>query len=235
MEVPVNSNKKDGFLAVLNDTYNAVLITSEKEGLLKDVPVFGHFYKAAMISKSVSDQLFLMKLAKFIDDTNLLTDSDVRSIKKALAFESNSDLAELLILAVDNLSDAGKSIYIAQSLNLYSRSELTKSDFLRATDLIQKMYIGDLKVNSNIGGINGCTSEDLESMGLISLIGTSLLTLENISPQKLKSDGREEEVGLTRFSDTYFGSTFRHVLENKNPYSDLQKKDMLERGILLKF
>lgn len=222
-------------LSTISKTLHEVLIASDKEGLIGDIPIFGSFYKFAKASKAVSDQVFLLKLATFIEDINSLTDKDVTCVKNALKFESNSDLAEKLLLVIDNLTETEKSKYMAQALTLYSRSELTKSYFLRSLDLIQKMYIGDLNAYAESHWILNCSSEDLEYMDLTSLIGTPILKVQNIDPKELRDDGKESEIGITKFEETDFGKVFRNILKNHSPYSEMQKDHMKKRGSLLSF
>lgn len=231
----MTNNSSNRLLSTISETLYEVLIASDKEGLIGDIPIFGSFYKAAKVSKSVSDRLFLLKLATFIEDINSLTDKDLTCIKDTLESESNSDLAEKLLLVIDNLTETEKSKYMAQALTLYSRSELTKSHFLRSLDLIQKMYIGDLNAYAESHWILNCSSEDLESMDLNSLIGTPILKVQNIDPKELRADGRESEIGITKFEETRFGKIFRDVLNNKEPYSEMGKDHIKKRGSLLSF
>ncbi|PKG95981.1 hypothetical protein [Paraglaciecola sp. MB-3u-78] len=228
--------KQYGELQKWNAVYEAILITSEKQGLIKEIPIFGHFCKIAQATKSVSDQLFMFKLSKFIEDVNKVSNQELTTITNALKYEPNEELAEKLLLTIDNLNEADKSKYIAQALYLYSNVELTKSDFLRSLDLIQKMYIGDLNNLVRVGWISSfITSEELESMDLVSLIGTPLIKVQNINQEDLKRDGRIDEIGVTKYEETNFGGTFIKVLHNKPPYSVLQKQLMFERKQLFRF
>ena len=229
------NEKQYGGLQQFSDVYEAILVTSEKQGLIKDIPIFGYFYKAAIATNSVSDQLFMLKLSRFIGDTNKISNQELTSIKTALLHEPNDELAEKIVLTVDSLTESDKSRYIAQALHLYSMVELTKNDFLRSLDLIQKMYIGDLKIFASVRSIWFCTSEELEHMDLVSLIGTPILKVQYINQDELRKDGRTDEIGLTKFEETNFGRIFRDVLNNRPPYSELQKQDKLTQKELYPF
>lgn len=215
--------KKNTNLQKLDELYESILTTSEKQGLIKEIPIFGQFYKIALASKSVSDHLFMFKLSRFIEDIDEVSNQDLTIIKNTLKNESNEEISEKLLLVVDRLDEAEKSRYIAQALNLFSIEELTKKDFLRTVDQIQKMYIGDLISFAQCNWIGNFTSHDLEKMDLSSLIGTPLMKIENIDQKDLEKDGRVDEIGITKFEDTNFGSIFRKVLNNQPPYSELEK------------
>lgn len=213
------------------DFTNAIVET----GAIKEIPYFGQFVKYAEHAQNISNCMFIKKLARFVEDIQSVTDGDLKQIKLALEHSPEKELAEKIILAVDSLYDLSKTKYIAQALHLYSQLELTKADFLRTLDLIQKLYAGDLAKLETFNWISGVTNDDLEYYGLSSLIGTPILKIEHVSQRMLTDEGRHDELGLVRFTQSNFGYIFLSVLKNRKPYTELQKKDLERRGEIKEF
>ena len=219
------------FNDAIGETFESILEVSCKQGLINDIPVFGTFYKLANFTASVSDALFLRKLSVFLNDINKLTKEDLSKVQNMFRHASNSDIAEKIILIINSLTEPNKSSYIAKFTSLYSQSELTRDDFLRSVDLIQKLYLGDLEKYRDIRWINH-TNDDLERRGLISLIGTPLIRAQNVDQRQLISDGRESELGLITYEDTDFGRVFKDGLNEREPYSEMEKTNLQKQGLL---
>lgn len=214
------------------DNKDDLLKALSGSGLIKEIPYFGKFLKVAEEVQNISNSVFIYKLTRFVEDINSIDESALQRISTALECSPIPELAEKIIIAVDSLHDVSKAKYIAQALSLYSQIELSKEDFLRSLDLIQKLYVGELEVLATEGYVAGATSDDLEASGLTSLIGTPVLKIDRIDQKELISDGREDEVGLIRFSTSNFGAVFASVLRNNKPYSVLVRETMLNSGKL---
>lgn len=214
-------------------TTNAILEVAEKEGLWKDVPIFGEFYKLAVASQSVSDHIFLNKLKLFIEELATVNGNDLSQIKNMLKFDGDEEIARKVLLVVHSLTDTGKAKYIAQAINFYTIKELTKHHFLRSVNMIESMYLADLETLGNGRyTIYGVTFDELEYHGLDGIIGTPLLKEIPVRPDDIGRTISEEDSYITKYEGTYFSNVFISVLMNETPYSELQKHRLVEQGLL---
>lgn len=170
----------------------------------------------------------------FISEVDKVSQSDLEAIKTALNFDSNEELAEKVIIVIDNLNDTDKSKYIAQALHLYSQVELTKSDFLKSIDVIQKIFLGDLEAFA-FAHSHFSDNDELERTNTTGLIGTGLIQIQNTDYDELVRDERLNEIGKITYEHTAFGRTFHSVMNNRPPYSELHKQHLIETNKLTRF
>lgn len=113
------------------------------EGVLKDVPIVGALVKLARTGQSVSEELFLRKLTRFLADLNAVP---VEVREKLLeqypdTSEEQRVLGENLLLALERLDDIKKPAILARFFSAYIRSKIDYLTFTRLARALEKFNI----------------------------------------------------------------------------------------------
>lgn len=134
----------DGSAEILEIGVDSLL----SDGILKEIPILGSFIKAASISKSVSDYIYLKKTEKFILKFHE-TDSAKRVdlIIKILDDEKKRiKIGENLVLLLDNYNNLEKPELLARFFVLFLEEKISQEDFLRIGSAIDLAFIDDLNL-----------------------------------------------------------------------------------------
>lgn len=113
------------------------------EGVLKDVPIVGSLVKLARAGQSVSEELFLRKLARFLADLNSVPIEERERLleKYPDASEEQRVLGENLLLALERLDDVKKPAILARFFAAYIRSKIDYFTFTRLARALEKFNI----------------------------------------------------------------------------------------------
>ncbi|MDP1609736.1 MAG: hypothetical protein Q8K62_06455 [Thiobacillus sp.] len=113
------------------------------EGVLKDVPIVGSLVKLARAGQSVSEELFLRKLARFLADLNSVPVEERERLleKYPDASEEQRVLGENLLLALERLDDVKKPAILARFFAAYIRSKIDYFTFTRLARALEKFNI----------------------------------------------------------------------------------------------
>lgn len=113
------------------------------EGVLKDVPIVGLIVKLARAGQSVSEELFLRKLTRFLADLNAVPIEEREKLLKQYPDTSDDQrvLGENLLLALERLDDVKKPAILARFFAAYIRSKIDYLTFTRLARALEKFNI----------------------------------------------------------------------------------------------
>jgi hypothetical protein len=128
----------------LAETFSDTLL---EDGILKDIPIIGSIVGLTKAVISINDRLLIKKLIYFISEFN---DIDQEKRNKLISGIDNSEkeqikLGEKLLYIIDKSDDHITARYIAILFRAFLNEELSYSEFLRCSAIIQKMLIQDLE------------------------------------------------------------------------------------------
>ncbi|MDZ8236233.1 MAG: hypothetical protein RMZ69_03500 [Nostoc sp. ChiQUE01a] len=129
-----------------------VALDSLIEGIVKDIPVLGSAVKIAKLSKTITDQIFLLKVKNF-----LLGLENISPEEKQIFFsklnnnsEEKSKVGECLVLIINRLDDLEKAQILAELFLKLIKEKINLETFRRLASAIDIAFIEDLK--TLIGG-----------------------------------------------------------------------------------
>lgn len=113
------------------------------EGVLKDVPIVGTLVKLARAGQSVSEELFIRKLACFLADLNAVPVEDRERLLEQYPDSSDEQrvLGENLLLALERLDDIKKPAILARFFAAYIKLEIDYLTFSRLARALEKFNI----------------------------------------------------------------------------------------------
>jgi hypothetical protein len=113
------------------------------EGLLKDVPIVGILVKLARAGHSISEELLIRKLARFLTDLNTVPHQDRAKLLEQYPDTSDEQrvLGENLLLALERLDDVKKPAILARFFAAYIKSEIDYLTFTRLSRALEKFNL----------------------------------------------------------------------------------------------
>lgn len=110
------------------------------EGLLRDIPIVGIIVNLARARRSFSEELFLRKISRFLNDLNKVP---IQEREKLLmqypdTSEEQRILGENLLLALERLEDIKKPAILARFFAAYIRSQIDYLTFTRLARALEK-------------------------------------------------------------------------------------------------
>lgn len=139
------------------------------EGLLRDLPVIGMFYKTACLVKSIPDRIFLAKLFRFVKAIEMITPAERDAFIKRLEKDPKTlqRVGEAIVLILDKLDDMEKPELLGKAFRAYVRGAITYEQFRRLSVAIDVSLVADLQ---QLGSLTTSADQSL----LEHLAGTGL-------------------------------------------------------------
>lgn len=118
-----------------------------EDGILKDIPIIGTIVGLTKVAISLNERLLIKKLIYFISEFN---DIDPEKRNKLISEIDNSEkekikVGEKLLYIIDKSEDHITAKYIAITFKSFLNEEISYSEFLRCSAIIQKILIQDLE------------------------------------------------------------------------------------------
>lgn len=170
------------------------------DGVAKDIPIFGTVAKLASIRRSVTDEIFLRKLVRFLSELEESSDSDVEDFIKRHPHGSEDEriLGENLLLAIERLNDVEKPKILARFFTAYLRSEIDSLTFTRLACALEKFNLRLLDHLYDFYTRNGSDSESPEEITHeLSLAGLVTVGLEGSGTWDGSASYKPSELGKT--------------------------------------
>lgn len=122
------------------DVAEVMLDQNLAEGVLKDLPLVGIPVKLARAQQSISEELFLRKLARFLNDLQDIPAEDRAKLLDDFpdGSEKQRVLGENLLLALERLDDIEKPVVLARFFAACMRSEIDYTTFTRLARALEK-------------------------------------------------------------------------------------------------
>jgi hypothetical protein len=182
-----------------------------KDGVLKDLPVFGLFFNSFKTYLSIKDKIFAKKILHFILEIRTIPISQrsemISKIEKEEKYRNK--VGETILLLLDKISNFEKCGMIGVLFNSYLDGQLSYSDFLRGVNAIEKVFVDDIIwfLYNGFGTIDSYLESD-------SLYSAGFLKLKDV---KQEIDSRTNWMLPTRieYEPTYIGEKVRNILKNK--------------------
>jgi hypothetical protein len=136
-----------GAAEIATDVAELALDAALDEGVLKDVPVFGWLFKAHGVATTIRDRIFLSKIAKFLQATASLSDSDRTQFQEKLAADPEfcRKVGENLVLLLDRHDNMDKARILGKVFSGYLRGAIDYDSFLKIASAVDRALISDLK------------------------------------------------------------------------------------------
>lgn len=168
----INSISSDSLKDIVLDSAEVSLDQFLNDGLLKDIPVFGIFYKTYKTAIGIRDAFFLKKLLKFLTQLK-----DIPT-EKRLAFvnkiENDSDekikTGQKILIIIEQLDDIDKATIIGNLFCATINEQIKYEAFLRLSTMVQKAFLPDLlKLKESWTVTSTDAREHLYNVGLLSI------------------------------------------------------------------
>lgn len=129
---------------VIFDVAEVVLDQNLADSVLQDLPVVGIFAKLAKFKQSMSEELFIRKLVRFLYDLNNLSSKEKEKFIEKYPDSSDAQrvLGENLLLALERLDDIEKPAILARFFVAYIKSEIDYLTFTRLSLSLGKFNLG---------------------------------------------------------------------------------------------
>ena len=191
---------KKGF-EIVADLAEVGLDQAFVDGFLRDIPFIGAAYKIALLGKSISDRIFVTKLARFL---RVLEDMPKEKIEE---FCRNVDeggvslrcLGEAVILAINRIDDMDKLPILGRIFRAYVGGAITYDQFRRLYAAIDSAVLTDLLAFCNSGITSGDPAFSHLSNSGLTAVSTNAL----------------DERGMTvflRIEKTQLGEVFQKIM-----------------------
>lgn len=128
----------------LAETFSDALLN---DGLLRDIPIIGTITGLTKAAINLKDRLLIKKLIYFISE---LKDIETEKRNRLISTIDNSEnqrikVGEKLLYIIDKCDDHITAKYIAILFSAFLKEEITYSQFLRCSAIIQKLLFQDLE------------------------------------------------------------------------------------------
>jgi hypothetical protein len=160
-----------------------VVDTLTHNPILRDIPLLGSTVKTALLGKTITDQIFLAKVQKFLTSIDAATLAEAAKFAKELASgeKDAARTARVLLLALDAMDDLEKAPILAATFAAFLRGEITKPDFRRMTKAITSAVTDDLLALASLrpepSGFVGNHAALINSLRHTGLTGDSSVTV----------------------------------------------------------
>lgn len=133
-----------------NDLGNAVFGIAEvaldhnlAEGIVRDIPIVGTLANIARAGQSISEELFIRKLVRFLEGLKDVPADDRRRLleKYPDTSKEQKSLGEKLLLALERLDDMAKPALLARLFAAYIREEIDYTTFTRLANALEKFNL----------------------------------------------------------------------------------------------
>ena len=163
---------ENGGLDILADLGEITLDSIIDNDAINQIPIIGTLKGIYKITNSISDQLFVQKILKFLRELDTLTDDEKTEMKSKIDNAKNNKIGETLLEIINKIDDTNKPKIIAQIFKSYINAEIDFLEFKKFSQIVNKSYLQDLmKLTEFFRGqpITNENSSALLSMGLIKI------------------------------------------------------------------
>jgi len=141
------SIKSDGIQSITSELLEVGLDSVLDDGTLKEIPFFSIAYGLVKTGINIKDRLFLKKLIRLLYKTKEVPVEDRIKIIDKINDEDKYrfKVGEKLLFLVDKADELEKVDYISLLFSKLLLGKINFNQFLKASESINKTFIGDLK------------------------------------------------------------------------------------------
>lgn len=200
MEQPKNieisffdSITSDKIVEISSDITEAGIDQFLGDGLLKDIPILGIAIKGYELAKKVSEMFFFKKILKFLFELKNVPTSERVNFAKNIELDEKKrrKAGETILVILNRLDDADKASIIGKLFKACIGSDLSYSEFLRLSYIVDKVFLDDLSALKNNLKLYNVGTEVKENLSLAGLL-----------KQKIKDNRDREDHIRKQFNST---------------------------------
>lgn len=188
-----------------------------RDGLLKDIPIIGTIVGLGKTSIKITDLLFLKKVISFLTELQTISIEDRKEMidKIDLSKKFRVKVGERLLYIIDKCDDHENAQYISRLFAGYINREIDYPDFLKASKVIERIYIGDLIafIKDERTVLQPNELVDYEGTGLYEIYSEEIIVRDQDDWKA--SDRYIVDGGEPRGYITNIGAKIRKVLKNR--------------------
>ncbi|MBO0937858.1 hypothetical protein J2I47_14970 [Fibrella sp. HMF5335] len=147
-----SNSSSDPLMELIADSLEVIADSQMKEGILKDLPIAGSFFKVYNVFSGIKDRIFFRKLNYFISELESIPTED--KIKFWASYEGNETekqkLGEKIIIYLDRYDTFDKAILMANAFRAYIKNQIQKPDFLDLIVFIEYVQVHHLETITSI-------------------------------------------------------------------------------------
>ncbi|MGM0582766.1 MAG: hypothetical protein ACQETL_18975 [Bacteroidota bacterium] len=188
-----------------------------EDGFMKEIPIVNTIVGLSKSAIRITDLLFLKKVISFLSEQEFISQKDrIEMIDKIDSSKKyRMKVGEKLLYIIDKCDDYENSQYISMLFAGFIKGEIDYPDFLRASKIIERIYIGDLKkfIENDRTELNPTELVEYEGTGLYDIY-TDEITLNYDDDWQHANNYRVhggEPIGII----TEIGKKIRSVLKDK--------------------
>jgi hypothetical protein len=123
------------------------MVLKQKDGFLKEIPIFGWLIKGYGAVINVRDQIFMKKVANFLYGTAIVSEQEREKFKNDISNdqEFSRKVGESLVLLLDRHEDFEKSLILGKIFAGYMKGVIDYITFSKIANIIDRAFIDDLK------------------------------------------------------------------------------------------
>jgi hypothetical protein len=143
----IESVSSTGLSEIAIEAAEVALDLTLNDGLLKDIPVFGWLVKGYSTYNSITDRMFLKKVALFLNGVSQASEDERQKFKASLDTEPEfrKKVGENLLLLIDKHERLEKSFILGKVMAKVIEGKCSHEDFLRIAAAIDRAIIEDLE------------------------------------------------------------------------------------------
>lgn len=170
----INTIASDNLKEITLDGAEIALDNFLGDGLLKELPFFGTFYKGFKTVLGIRETIFIKKMYKFLTELkDISTEQRQKFIEK---LESENEykhkVGEKLITIMEHIDDIDKPTIIGKLFKFTISGDLDYENFLRLSSIVQNSFLPDLmklKPCNNKKGIRELTEQHFYQLGIMDI------------------------------------------------------------------
>ena len=176
-------SEKEDLLSIVSDLSEVAVDSVLKDGLLKDIPVFGIGFSVANLILSASDKILLNKLLRFLKELGFRSQKEIEIFKeKYFKDKDYKHIGAQLLYIIERSDDEEKIKLLAKLLRLFIDQSIDKMEYLRLASIVNNSFPYDLyqirvfkkypEITSQNKNIETYILDHLFSIGLLESHGT---------------------------------------------------------------
>lgn len=167
----VDSISSDNIKELSIDVAETALDAFLNEGLLKEIPFFGLFYKGYKSVLGIREAIFCKKALTFLKELDSIPKEQKRKFTEELQHEKDAKqkVGEKIIVLLEQLDDIEKAKLIGTSFRNYINGEISHDVFTKLSFIVQKAFLPDLLLFKTGKYYSSLLQEQFASLGLMSM------------------------------------------------------------------
>lgn len=140
--------KSQNFIDLVSDINEVVLDSFLKDGLIKDIPLFGILIKGLNLTNTIQERLYAKKLITFLKQLEETSPEErkkeIDKIDKDAKYKTK--VGEKILYLINETDDLEKASYQGILFKNFIETKITYDDYIRSVNCVNKTNIIDLNI-----------------------------------------------------------------------------------------